>query len=112
MDKRKSSLGFIAVSAIVGCSLAQVPVLSAATTYTFTALPDTIGGLYSDAYSVNGSGTVVGVAYNASGEAQAFIYTRAGGMTDLGTPLGALSSGAYSVNGSGEVVGDLEISAM
>jgi probable HAF family extracellular repeat protein len=45
---------------------------------------------YGQATGVNNSGEVVGEAFNSSGYVNAFSYTSAGGMIDLGTLGGRL----------------------
>ena len=51
------------------------------------------------------SGQVVGSSFTAGNAAiDAFSWTRAGGMVDLGT-LGGTYSAGYAINGSGQVAG-------
>jgi probable HAF family extracellular repeat protein len=64
----------------------------------------TLGGSYSVARAVNGSGQVVGQAQTSGGQYHAFSWTQGDGMVDLGT-LGGGSSVASAVNDSGQVVG-------
>jgi probable HAF family extracellular repeat protein len=66
----------------------------------------TLGGLSSDALDINEAGQVVGRAATASGVERAFLWTAAGGMTDLGT-LGdaGTRSQAHGINDAGRVVG-------
>lgn len=65
----------------------------------------TLGGPYSAAYAVSGSGIVAGKADTEDGTTHAFAWTQGnGGMTDLGT-LGGANSAAYAVNGSGAIAG-------
>lgn len=63
----------------------------------------TLGGNYSQAYAINNSGQVVGVATLAGGQEHAFLYQN-GSMVDLGT-LGGSYSQATAINNSGVIVG-------
>lgn len=63
----------------------------------------TLGGNYSQAYSINNSGQVVGVATLVGGQEHAFLYQN-GSMVDLGT-LGGSYSQATAINSSGVIVG-------
>jgi probable HAF family extracellular repeat protein len=66
------------------------------------------GGGESSAYSVSADGTV---AVGASSTGNAFRWTSAGGMQDLGT-LGGYGSAAYDVSANGSVVvGDASTSS-
>jgi probable HAF family extracellular repeat protein len=65
----------------------------------------TLGGSWSSAAAINGSGTVVGAAAAAGGLTRAYALRRDDGtLGDLGTPPDAWSS-AYAINASGLVVG-------
>jgi probable HAF family extracellular repeat protein len=63
----------------------------------------TLGGTQSEAFGVNNFGQVVGWAFLPSGVEHAFLWTKAGGMRDLGT-LGGTSR-ALAINDNGQVVG-------
>ena len=93
----------ILTAAVAGGLFTSAATVSAVTSYTFTAIPDTLGGNASVAYGINDSGTVVGFAGTASGFDHAFSYSN-GTMTDLGT-LGGSNSVAFGINDSGTVVG-------
>jgi probable HAF family extracellular repeat protein len=64
----------------------------------------TLGGSWSSAAAINGSGTVVGVAASAGELARAYAVRPGDPILDLGTPPGAWSI-AYAINASGIVVG-------
>jgi probable HAF family extracellular repeat protein len=71
----------------------------------------TLGGIFSQAWAINNSGQITGVAYLANGGEHAFITTVGGTMQDLGV-LGELGgnpayawSWGYAINDSGVVVG-------
>jgi probable HAF family extracellular repeat protein len=65
----------------------------------------TLGGGTSTARGVNGSGTIIGFATNASGLSRPFIWTEVGGMKDLGTLPGFTKGAAHAVSATGVVVG-------
>lgn len=72
----------------------------------------TLGGTYSNATGMNGSGQVVGLSYTAVGDqnAQHAFLWQNGTMTDLGTLGGSLSS-AGDINTSGQIVGSSHTTA-
>jgi probable HAF family extracellular repeat protein len=82
--------------------LAQSPVPGAANPrYTVTDL-GTLGGSYSEAFAINGSGSVVGDSSTADGSGHAFLYS-GGVLLDLNLP--GTSSTARSINRSGQIAG-------
>ena len=54
--------------------------------------------------SMNESGTIVGVAKTAGGYDRAFVWSKAGGIQDIGT-FGGIHAGAHDVNNFGVIVG-------
>jgi len=56
------------------------------------------------ASGINGVEQVVGTSWNAT-DGRAFLWTRAGGFTDLGTLPGFRYAWATAINASGQVVG-------
>ena len=73
--------------------------------YTLTDLGTFPGGTSSQAYSVNNSGQVAGIAGTAGGATHAFLSGPGGGpIQDLGTFGGAISEG-FAVNDAGQVTG-------
>ena len=68
----------------------------------------TLGGLYSVANGMNGSGKVVGQSTIASGDWHAFVWGPDGGsLVDLGG-LGGSQSYANAINASSKIVGGSE----
>jgi probable HAF family extracellular repeat protein len=67
------------------------------------------GTVWSAAYGVNDSGTVVGDAELANGTFRGMVWSPDGGVTELGT-FGGASSQATGINSSGEVVGFASLS--
>jgi probable HAF family extracellular repeat protein len=67
----------------------------------------TLGGSWSEAYAINGSGQVAGSAETSGSDYHAFRYS-GGAMTDIGALLGNKFSYsyAYGINDSGHVVGE------
>lgn len=68
------------------------------------------GGSWSAAYAINGSGQVAGYGDVGSGAFRAFLWSTAGGLTQLGT-LGGASSYAMDINDGGKVVGHAQTSS-
>jgi len=69
----------------------------------------TLGGDWSEAYGINDSGQITGIAYtkgNVSGHA--FLYSN-GKMTDLGTIGNAPYTWGFGINNSGVVVGQADL---
>ena len=88
---------------------ATAATLSAAPNYTFTAIPDTLGGSSSYANGINDSGTVVGKADNAVGNFHAFSDSN-GVMSDLNNlttnlPVGFVLTNATGINSLGDIAG-------
>lgn len=63
----------------------------------------TLGGLFSSASSINGTGQITGTSLNAEGKSDAFLYQN-GTMTDLGD-LAGLGSTGTAINDRGQIVG-------
>jgi len=59
----------------------------------------------SEAYGINNTGMVVGVASTQSGEKHAFLWTSGNGMKDLGTLPGDTASEARKISTTGTVIG-------
>lgn len=88
---------------------------AAAQTYTVTDLGTLKGDNESSGFWINNSGDVVGCSDTATPEnypctglvpgQHAFLWTKSGGLKDLGTLSGATVSGAIGINDSGAVVG-------
>jgi probable HAF family extracellular repeat protein len=68
----------------------------------------TLGGVDSEANSINDRGGVVGRSKTVQGYNRAFLFHTDTGMVDLGT-LGGRDSAAASINNAGQVVGWSEI---
>ena len=67
------------------------------------------GGTSSFAYAVNDAGQVIGSASDSSGYySHAFIWTKSGGMVDLGTGPNGYSATAKAINSKGWVAGEFE----
>jgi probable HAF family extracellular repeat protein len=106
--KLKDAIIF-AVLALVGA------VAATAQTYTVTDLGVLKGDNESSGFWINNLGEVVGCSDTATVEGypctglvpgqHAFVWSKSGGMKDLGTLSGATVSGAQGINDSGTVVG-------
>jgi probable HAF family extracellular repeat protein len=70
-----------------------------------------LAGTNSYANAINDSGTIVGYSTLADGANDAFLWTSASGMQDLGDLPGGTFSSAYAIDASGEVVGDSGLSS-
>jgi len=102
-------------SALFAAILLAGSVGAVAQTYTVTDLGVLKGGNESSGFWINNLGDVVGCSdtetvqgYPCTGLVagqHAFLWTKAGGMKDLGTLSGATVSGAQGINDSGTVVG-------
>src|SRR3984957_470617 len=89
--------------------------LAAAQSYTVTDLGVLKSDNESSGFWINDSGTVVGCSDTETSEGypctgtvagqHAFMWTKSGGMKDLGTLSGATISGAIGINSAGVVVG-------
>ena len=69
-----------------------------------------LGGTFSSAVAVNGTGQVVGQSETTSDQLHAFSWTADAGMVDLGT-LGGSNSQAQAVNDGGQVVGHASLAS-
>lgn len=67
------------------------------------ALP---GGRFSFALAANNVGQVVGQSEVAGGVSHPFLWTKSGGMIDLGLPPGDTQGFATGINDAGQVSGD------
>jgi len=102
-------------SALLAVLLLAGSLTSAGQTYTVTDLGVLKGDNESSGFWINNLGEVVGCSdtetvqgYPCTGLVpgqHAFIWTKAGGMKDLGTLSGATVSGAQGINDAGTVVG-------
>jgi len=109
MKRIMSNAALMALLCMAVATMEAVPMLSAAERYSITDL-GTLGGTYSTAMAINGSGQVVGYSNTSSGETHAFLWQSGlnsgkGSMIDLGT-LGGSYSCPWAINGSGQIVGE------
>jgi probable HAF family extracellular repeat protein len=65
----------------------------------------TFGGSYTEGFAINDNGDIAGYAQMPSGDFQAFRYTDAHGLEDLGGSSLASYSQAFGINNAGDVVG-------
>lgn len=92
----------LAIVAVLFAFGAGGETLAAATAkYTITDL-GTLGGSYSQAFAINASGQIVGVAGTPSGSGHAFLYS-GGVMFDLNLP--GTSGTARAINVAGQIAG-------
>ncbi|MGB8168344.1 MAG: kelch repeat-containing protein [Chthoniobacteraceae bacterium] len=72
---------------------------------TGTANLPSFGGADSRALGINDAGKVTGYSTDATGLAHGFIFSTAGGLTDIGGATGGVSVFAQHINASGQVAG-------
>jgi probable HAF family extracellular repeat protein len=65
----------------------------------------TLGGAFSNAFSINDAGQIVGTAHIDQSATHAFLWSKREGMRDLGT-FGGRDSVARSINADGQIVGE------
>jgi probable HAF family extracellular repeat protein len=65
----------------------------------------TLGGATSEALGINNRGHITGTAALPSGASNAFVWTRNGGMRDIGTAQEGSSTYGFAINDQDEVVG-------
>ncbi len=80
---------------------------TAAPRYFYRSLGTLPGGNYSDPWSINNSGSVVGTSGNSSTFGRAFLKAGSQPMVNLGT-LGGDASHGYDINDAGQVVGEAQ----
>jgi len=97
------SVYFRLFAIVIAVLLFSTPLCVAEVQYTVTDL-GSFGGRYSDAYSINNSGQVVGV-FEIDSNYHAFLWQNGSGMQDIGTFDVSNNCRAYSINDSGQVVG-------
>lgn len=96
---------------LLAIMLAAAPAAWAVPQYTVVNL-GTLGGGYSQAQGINGSGAVVGYSTTSGGDYHAFVYS-GGAMHDLNSLATNLTAAGFSyltsahaINLSGQIVGD------
>ena len=104
---RNSSL--VLFAALILMLIFAVAFAARAQDYKVTKLP-TLGGKLTRAFAINNQGQVVGQSDTPSSGWHAFVWSRNGGIQDLGT-LGGGVSVAYAINDLGQVVGGADDSA-
>jgi len=67
------------------------------------------GGDTSEARDINNLDHITGWAGFPGGAVHVFLWTRSGGMTDLGTPEGTLRAYAEGINDQDEIVGEADL---
>lgn len=73
----------------------------------------TLGGTFSDAYSINDQGHTVGMARNSAGVLKPFLYVPGLGMSDLSVHFGGWTSLAVeAINNQGLIVGSGQIGGL
>ena len=102
-------------TAVFAVLVLAAAVAATAQTYTVTDLGVLKGDNESSGFWINNLGDVVGCSDTATAEGypctglvpgqHAFVWSKSGGMKDLGTLSGATVSGAQGINDSGTVVG-------
>jgi probable HAF family extracellular repeat protein len=80
---------------------------TAAPRYFYRSLGTLPGGNYSDPWSINNSGYMVGTSGNSSTFGRAFLKTVSQAMVDLST-LGGDASAGYDINDAGQIVGEAQ----
>jgi probable HAF family extracellular repeat protein len=101
---RKAFLGVVVAVCLMN-SAGPVSVRGQASRWYLVEDIGTFGGSYTEGLAINDNGDIAGYAQMPSGDFQAFRYTDAGGLEDLGGSALALYSQAFGINNAGDVVG-------